>query len=49
MNPFLSTHEEIIGLFLPVKYSQTPSEVVDTKDAEALSSLLFVLLQERGL
>lgn len=49
MNPFLSTHEEIIGLFLPAKFSQTPSEVVDIKDADTLSSLLSALLQEGGL
>jgi putative aminopeptidase FrvX len=46
MHPFLSKHDEIIGLFLPVKFSQTPSEVVDTRDVDALSSLLSVLLQE---
>ena len=49
MNPFLSKHEEIIGIFLPVKFSQTPSEVVDTKDADTLSFLLSALLQEGGM
>lgn len=46
MNPFLSTHEEIIGLLLPVKFLDTPSEVVDTRDAENLKSLLLALLEE---
>jgi putative aminopeptidase FrvX len=49
MVPFLSNHDEVIGLFLPVKFSQTPSEVVETKDLKSLSSLLLVLLQEGGL
>jgi putative aminopeptidase FrvX len=48
MLPFLSGREEVIGLFLPVKFSRTPSEVVDTRDAEALGSLLSMLLQEGG-
>ena len=47
--PFLSDREEVVGLFLPVKFSQTPSEVVDTRDAEALDSLLSMLLKEGGL
>jgi putative aminopeptidase FrvX len=46
MEPFVTENEQVIGLFLPVKFSQTPSEVVDTRDAEALSSLLLALLQE---
>jgi putative aminopeptidase FrvX len=49
MNPFLPKHDEVIGLFLPVKFSQTPSEVVDAEDAETLRSLLNVLLKEGGL
>lgn len=46
MNPFLSTHEEIIALLLPVKFLDTPSEVVDIQDAENLKSLLLALLEE---
>lgn len=46
MNPFLSAHEEIIGLLLPVKFLDTPSEVVDTQDAENIKSLLLALLEE---
>ncbi len=49
MNPFLTRHDEVIGLFLPVKFSQTPSEVVDTKDLESLGHLLSGLLHERGI
>jgi putative aminopeptidase FrvX len=48
MNPFLTKHEEVIGLFLPVKFSQTPSEVVDTKDIDSLINLLSGLLQDGG-
>ena len=46
LNPFLAKDEEFIGLFLPVKFPQTPSEIVDTKDMETLNSLLSALLQE---
>ncbi len=49
LNPFLSKRDEVIGIFLPVKFSQTPSEVVDAQDAETLSSLLTALLKEGGL
>jgi putative aminopeptidase FrvX len=48
IQPFLSDHEEVIGLFLPVKFAQTPSEVLDTWDAEALIFLLCELLKEGG-
>ena len=46
MNPFLSTHDEIVGLLLPVKFLDTPSEVVDIRDADILRSLLSALLSE---
>ena len=46
LNPFLKEDAEFIGLFLPVKFSQTPSEIVDIKDVETLNSLLSALLQE---
>jgi hypothetical protein len=49
MIPFLSNHDEVIGLFLPVKFSQTPSEVIDTKDLNSLSHLLYGLLHDGGL
>ena len=49
LQPFWSAQKEAIGLFLPVKFSGTPSEVVDTRDAEVLGSLLRWLLQEGGL
>jgi hypothetical protein len=46
MNPFLSTHDKAIGILLPVKFLDTPSEVVDFRDAEILRSLLLALLSE---
>jgi putative aminopeptidase FrvX len=49
MNSFLPKHDEVIGLFLPVLYYQTPSEVVDIKDADSLCSLLSALIREGGM
>ena len=46
MNPFLSTHKEIIGLLLPVKFSDTPVETIDSKDADILGALLSALVDE---
>jgi putative aminopeptidase FrvX len=46
INPFLDTHEEIAGLFLPVRFASTPSEVVDFKDVESLKTLLLAIFQE---
>jgi putative aminopeptidase FrvX len=46
MNPFMPTHEEVIGLLLPVKFSDTPAETIDTRDADILRSLLLALLDE---
>jgi len=49
MNSFLLAHNEIIGLLLPVKFLDTPSEVVDTRDAYTMRSLLLALLGEGRL
>ncbi|UCE40629.1 MAG: hypothetical protein JSV17_14445 [Candidatus Aminicenantes bacterium] len=49
MNPFLSQHNAVIGLFLPVKFSHTPAEVVDIKDVDSLRFMLSVLLQGEGI
>ncbi len=46
INPFFMSHEEVIGLLLPVKFSDTPAEVVDIRDADTLRSLLFALFGE---
>ncbi len=46
LSPFSAEEKEVIGLFLPVKFEQTPSEIVDARDMEALDSLLSALLQE---
>lgn len=49
MHPFWSDHTEVIGIMLPVKFSGTPSEVVDIKDAEILRSLLSAMLHGRRM
>ena len=46
MNPFLPTREEVVGLMLPVKFSGTPAEIVDTGDADAIESLLSGLFEQ---
>ena len=44
--PFLETHEESVGLFLPSRFLLTPSEVVDLKDVENLKALLAAFFHE---
>lgn len=46
LNPFLKKDREVIGLLLPVRFAQTPSEIVDVNDMEALHAVLTALLQE---
>ncbi len=46
IHPFLETHEEVTGLFIPVRFPFAPSEVVDFKDVESLKSLLSEVFQE---
>jgi putative aminopeptidase FrvX len=46
LNPFSANDREVTGLFLPVKFAQTPSEIVDARDVKALDSLLSALLEE---
>jgi putative aminopeptidase FrvX len=48
LNALSAEGREFIGLFLPVKFAQTPSEIVDDRDVEALDSLLSALLQQEG-
>ncbi|MBS3819606.1 hypothetical protein KGY73_08915 [bacterium] len=48
LNAFLKPEQEAVGLFLPVQFSATPSEVVDFKDAEALLKIVQSFVQERG-
>jgi putative aminopeptidase FrvX len=48
VNPFLDTHEESAGLFLPVRFASTPSEIVDFKDVESLKTFLLAIFQEGG-
>ncbi|MFC2157530.1 hypothetical protein ACFLT9_06800 [Acidobacteriota bacterium] len=40
LNPFLSEGREVVGLFLPVKFKDTPGEVVDLRDVQVLIKLL---------
>jgi putative aminopeptidase FrvX len=37
--------EEALSLALPVKFAQTPSEVVDLKDVQSLKTIILQLLQ----
>jgi putative aminopeptidase FrvX len=46
INPFWEAHEEMAGLFLPVRFASTPSEVVDLEDVEGLKTLLLAIFQE---
>jgi putative aminopeptidase FrvX len=49
LNPFAGADLKVIGLLLPSKFAQTPSEIVDTRDLEALDALLHALLKEGRL
>jgi putative aminopeptidase FrvX len=46
VNPFLDTHEEAAGLFLPVRFASTPSEIVDLEDVKSLETILLAIFQE---
>jgi putative aminopeptidase FrvX len=46
LNPFSANDNSFIGLLLPIKFAQTPSEIVDSKDIEVLHALLAALLGE---
>ena len=48
MNPFISSKKSVVGLFLPVKFFATPSEVLDLRDVKALVQLLEYLITEGG-
>jgi putative aminopeptidase FrvX len=45
LNGLAGAGTDVLMLALPVKFAQTPSEVVDLKDVEALERLLLQLLQ----
>jgi len=46
MAPFLAQKIDVISLALPVKFSQTPSEVISLKDVRSLSRLIVEALKE---
>lgn len=46
MAPFLADKADIIGLALPVKFSQTPSEIISLKDVRSLAELISGVLVE---
>lgn len=48
LNAFWGKEKESVGLFLPVRFSDTPSEVVDFKDVEGIQKILQTIFQERG-
>ncbi|MFQ6039062.1 MAG: hypothetical protein ACE5LV_10665 [Candidatus Aminicenantales bacterium] len=48
LNGFVASEKEAVGLFLPVLYPGTPSEVVDAGDIEGLVALVAALLREEG-
>jgi putative aminopeptidase FrvX len=45
--PFSEGDTDVVGLFLPVKFSATPSEVIDLSDVKNLCSLLQAVVQKR--
>jgi len=45
---FLEDDGDALGLFLPVQYPLSPSEVVDARDVEGLADLLRLALKEKG-
>jgi putative aminopeptidase FrvX len=46
-NAFLKENEDFAGLFLPVRFSSSPSEVIDLKDLEAMYKLMASVVSER--
>jgi hypothetical protein len=44
--PFLGEGREVVGLLLPVKFAQTPSEIVSVRDVEALDFFIQALMPE---
>jgi putative aminopeptidase FrvX len=49
LNSFLSEGVDALALALPVKFSQTPSEVVDLKDCQAISEIVVAVIHSGGL
>ncbi|MBD3415382.1 MAG: hypothetical protein GF421_13260 [Candidatus Aminicenantes bacterium] len=46
-NAFSGKQDNLIGLFIPVRFAASPSETVDIKDLQALNQLLESVLTER--
>ncbi|MFO7980638.1 MAG: hypothetical protein R6V00_07390 [Candidatus Aminicenantes bacterium] len=46
-NAFLKENEDFAGFFLPVKFSSSPSEVIDLKDIAAMYKLIASVVSER--
>jgi len=46
-NAFLKEENDFAGLFLPVKFSGSPSEVIDLKDLKAMQKMIASVLSER--
>ena len=45
-NPFLKGDRDVVGLFLPVNFFSTPSEIVQLEDIYCLQRLLSLLIVE---
>lgn len=45
MNAFFADERDVVGLFLPIKFPYTPSEVIDLKDVRSLGKLIDEVLK----
>ncbi len=48
MRPFLGEGNDVLTLALPVKFSQTPSEIVSLRDVQALADLVEAIVEKGG-
>ena len=48
LNPFLSEGREVVGLFIPVKFKDTPGEVIDLRDVQVMIRLLSTAFSNGG-
>ncbi len=48
LNAFSGSEKNSIGIFLPVKFADSPSETIDLNDLQALEKLVVLFLSERG-
>ena len=46
-NAFLKEDKDLAGLFLPVKFSGSPSEVIDLKDLKVMQKMIASVISER--